>query len=392
MSKYDRNIENTIELLGKLIGFKTISYSSNMELMSFIEKYLSSFGISSQFIYSDDKTRANLLACIGPADSALPGIVVSGHTDVVPSTGQAWTKPDFVMTREAGRLYGRGTTDMKGFIATVLGVVPYWQSLALKRPIYLAFSYDEEVGCLGVRSMLDVMRTLAVPPLACIIGEPTALKPVYGHKGKMAIRCELTGLAAHSAYTNKGVNAIEYAAELITHICQVAQQLQQPEKQNARFDPPWSTIQIGTIKGGQAVNIVAEKCSFDFEIRALPGMDIYAVLNQIKQYASTVLLPAMQTRSKDCAIVFTELAAYPALETSRTGFLAELMKRLTGISEDATVSFGTEGGLFSEQGIESIVYGPGSMDQGHKPDEYIEIEQLQACDAVLRSLGRLLQE
>lgn len=387
MSTSCSEIQPTIDILGKLIGFKTVSYQSNLEMLDFIKNYLNSFEIDCQFIYSDDKKRANLLACIGPKNSTKPGIIVSGHTDVVPTAGQPWTKPDFTMVEEDGRLYGRGTADMKGFIAAVLGVVPYWTQLELSRPIYLAFSYDEEVGCLGVRSLLDVVSQMAVQPIACIVGEPTELKPVYGHKGKVALRCEVKGLSAHSAYTNKGVNAIEYAVDLISKIKDIAHDLQVPEKENPRFDPPWSSIQVGVIKGGQAINIVPEKCEFDFEIRSLPGVDIEVILAEIKAYAELQLVPKMQEISETCQITFTELSAYPSLQTEPCSFVAQLIQKLTGITTDLTVSYGTEGGLFNQQGIESVVYGPGSMDQGHKPDEFIEISQLELCDQVLKELG-----
>lgn len=387
MDNQNAGIKPTIDLLEKLISFKTVSLQSNLELLDFIKNYLNSFGVDCQFIYNEDKTRANLLACIGPENSSNPGIIMSGHTDVVPTTGQPWTKPDFQMTQENGRLYGRGTADMKGFIAAVLGAVPYWTKLDLQRPIYLAFSYDEEVGCLGVRSLLDVVSKLPIHPLACVIGEPTELKPVYGHKGKIAMRCNITGFSAHSAYPNKGVNAIEYAVDLIGKIKSVARGLQVEEKLNERFDPPWSSIQVGLIKGGQAINIVPEKCEFDFEIRVLPGMDTQEIVKEIKEYAENYLVPRMKNVSEQCEITFTELSSYPALETSYHSFISQLIQKLSGISSDATVSYGTEGGLFSERNIESIVYGPGSMDQGHKPDEYIEISQLELCHKFLLDLG-----
>lgn len=382
-----QGIQPTIDLLEKLISFRTVSLESNLELLDFIKNYLNSFDVACQFIYNEDRTRANLLACIGPSNSNSPGIILSGHTDVVPTTGQPWTKSDFLLTRESGRLYGRGTADMKGFIAAVLGAVPYWKTLDLQRPIYLAFSYDEEVGCLGVRSLLDVVAQLPVQPLACIIGEPTELQPVYGHKGKIALRCTITGFSAHSAYPNKGINAIEYAVDLIGKIKLVARDLQVAEKLNTRFSPPWSSIQVGLIKGGQAINIVPEECVFDFEIRVLPGVDTKKIVQEIKDYAENYLVPRMKAISNQCDITFNELSSYPALETSHNCFISQLIQKLSGISSDATVPYGTEGGLFSEKNIDSIVYGPGSMDQGHKPDEYIEISQLESCHHFLKDLG-----
>ncbi|MEO8937962.1 MAG: acetylornithine deacetylase, partial [Burkholderiaceae bacterium] len=253
------------ELLDRLIGFATVSRDSNLEMIDFIRHYLLDLGVESELFYNAERTKANLFATIGPRDRG--GIALSGHTDVVPVDGQAWTVDAFKLTERDGRLYGRGTADMKGFIASVLAAVPVFRKRALHMPVHLAFSYDEEVGCLGVRPMLRQLETRAHKPVLCLIGEPTESKPVLGHKGKLAMRCQVKGAPCHSAYAPHGVNAIQYAARLICRLEEIGEQLSQPEHHDRRFDPPFSTVQTGVIKGGRALNIVPAECEFDFEVR-----------------------------------------------------------------------------------------------------------------------------
>lgn len=372
------------ELLARLVAFDTTSRESNLALIDFVRGYLDSHGVSCELIYNAQKTKANLFATIGPAQ--IPGIVLSGHTDVVPVDGQAWTFPPFELSEEEGRLYGRGTADMKGYIACVLAIVPQLTQNTLRMPVHIALSYDEEVGCLGVRSLLEVLGSRSVKPLLCVIGEPTELKPVLGHKGKVAMRCDVHGLACHSAHSPSGINAIEYAAQLISELGRLGKALQAEELQDARFDPPFSTIQVGVIGGGTALNIVPEHCRFDFEVRSLPVQDPHDVITAMQAYAQHNLLPAMQAVSGLGDIRFTELSSYPGLDTSRHSQAAELIAQFCGSRAFATVAFGTEGGLFDQSGIPAVVCGPGSMAQGHKPDEFISIEQLEACDQMLRQV------
>lgn len=377
------------ELLARLVGFATVSRDSNLELIGFIRDYLADFGIHSELIYNPERTKANLFATLGPDDRG--GIVLSGHTDVVPVDGQAWSVEPFVLSEREGRLYGRGTADMKGFLASVLAAVPGLTRRRLHLPLHLAFSYDEEVGCLGVRPMLERLRQRPHPPLLCLIGEPTELRPVLGHKGKLAMRCQVRGAACHSAYAPYGVNAIEYAARLIGKLGDIGRQLAQPEHHDPRFDPPFSTVQTGTIQGGRALNIVPAECQFDFEVRTLPGHDAQAVVAQLQGYADAELVPQMQARQADTGIALHPLSAYPGLATAADSEAAELLALLSGSRQFSTVAFGTEGGLFHQAGIPTVVCGPGSMDQGHKPDEFISLEQLHACDAMLRRLGDWLE-
>ncbi|WP_109511705.1 acetylornithine deacetylase [Pseudomonas ovata] len=366
-------------LLQTLVGFDTTSRESNLSLIEFVREYLAGFGVASELIYNEARSKANLFASVGPVE--LPGIVLSGHTDVVPVDGQAWTWPPFELTERDGKLFGRGTADMKGYIACVLALVPALLTASLTRPVHIALSYDEEVGCLGVRSLLKVLERRPVKPLLCIIGEPTELKPVLGHKGKLAMRCDVHGEACHSAYAPYGVNAIEHAADLIGELGRIGQRLQ--AHQDPRFDPPFSTMQAGLISGGKALNIVPADCRFDFEIRSLPSQNPAEVAAQLQRYAHEQVLPRMQAVSAQSAIRFTELSAYPGLVTDEHSQAAALIAAFSRTRAFSTVAFGTEGGLFDAIGIPTVVCGPGSMDQGHKPDEFVSVEQLAGCDAML---------
>ncbi|WP_060481110.1 acetylornithine deacetylase [Pseudomonas sp. NBRC 111119] len=377
-------------LLARLVGFATVSRDSNLDLIGFVRDYLARLGVASELFLNTEGTKANLFATIGPTDVA--GIVLSGHTDVVPVDGQAWTVAPFALSEHDGRLYGRGTADMKGFIASVLAAVPALLAEPLRMPVHLAFSYDEEVGCLGVRSMLAALEQRPLKPRLCLIGEPTELKPVLGHKGKLAVRCQVQGAACHSAYAPYGVNAIEYAAKLIGKLGDLGEALASPERHDCRFDPPFSTVQTGVIKGGTALNIVPAHCEFDFEVRALPGFDAATVASELQQYADAELLPRMRKVNRESAIRLQPLSAYPGLATPADSEAAQLLALLSGSEAFGTVAFGTEGGLFDQAGIPTVVCGPGSMDQGHKPDEFVSVEQLRACDAMLARLVAYLRQ
>ena len=381
---------NSQDLLAKLIGFDTTSRESNLQLIEFVRNYLAELHVPCDLIFNEERSKANLFATLGPAD--VSGVVLSGHTDVVPVDGQPWTVPPFALTERNGKLYGRGAADMKGYIACVLAAVPALLARPLRMPVHIALSYDEEVGCLGVRSLLAELQQRPHKPLLCIIGEPTELKPVLGHKGKLAMRCDVHGAACHSAYAPQGVNAIEYAAELIGELGRIGTRLRAAELHDERFDPPFSTVQTGVISGGKALNIVPADCRFDFEVRALPAHDPRQVAEELEHYAQQNLLPRMQAVDAGSRIRFSELSAYPGLATDAQSQAASLIAQLCGSSDFTTVAFGTEGGLFDAIGIPTVVCGPGSIEQGHKPDEFVSVEQLAGCDAMLQRLVAVLQE
>jgi acetylornithine deacetylase len=273
----------------------------------------------------------------------------------------------------------------------VLAAVPRFLVANLRLPVHLAFSYDEEVGCLGVHSLLAALRLRPHPPIVCIIGEPTELRPVLGHKGKLAMRCRVLGAACHSAHAPQGVNAIEYAARLVAELGAIGERLAARELHDTRFDPPFSTVQTGLIRGGQALNIVPADCQFDFEVRALPGLDPHCVADELALFARERLLPRMRQVHGGSDIAFTRLASYPALATAPDSEVADLIALLSGRDDFGTVAFGSEGGLFDQAGIPTVICGPGSMAQGHKPDEFISLAQLQACDALMERLAQWLQ-
>jgi len=378
------------DLLARLIAFPTVSRDSNLALIDFVRDYLEGLGLSCELDYNAERSKANLHARLGPAGAG--GVMLSGHSDVVPVDGQAWSVPAFALTERDGLLYGRGAADMKGFIACVLAAVPRFLEQPLRLPLHIAISYDEEVGCLGVRSLVERLRASPERPAICLIGEPTEMRPVLGHKGKLAMRCQVHGAACHSAYAPQGVNAIEYAARLIGKLGEIGAQLAAPARHDARFDPPYSTVQTGLIQGGRALNIVPAECRFDFEVRALPADDPQQVARDLRAYAETELLPQMRAVSAASAIEFQALSAYPGLATDPQGEAAELLALLSGSRDFSTVAFGTEGGLFDEAGIATVICGPGSMEQGHKPDEFVSLAQLDACDALLARLAQWLQQ
>ncbi|QJT81048.1 acetylornithine deacetylase [Kosakonia sp. MUSA4] len=373
------------KLLEQLVAFNTTSRESNLALIDFVRRYLTGLGVDCELIHNAERSKANLYARLGPPGSG--GVMLSGHSDVVPVDGQSWSVPPFVLTEREGKLYGRGTADMKGFIACMLAAVPYFLAQPLAQPLYLAISYDEEVGCLGVRTLLDALSRRPEKPDICLIGEPTELQPVLGHKGKLGMRCEVQGAACHSAYAPQGVNAIEYAAKLIHQLTVIGQRLAAPEHLDARFDPPFTTVQTGVIQGGRALNIVPAECTFDFEVRTLPQDDAQEVAQELERYAQRELLPQMHAVNSDAAIRFYPISGYPGLYTAAQSAAARLLAHLTGSEAFSTVAFGTEGGLFHQAGIPSVVCGPGSMAQGHKADEFITVEQMDACDALLRRLA-----
>ena len=369
-------------MIRRLVAFPTVSRDSNLALIEHVRAYLHGLGVDSHLIYDDDRRKANLYATLGPPDKA--GICLSGHTDVVPVDGQDWDTDPFTATLRDGRLYGRGTCDMKGFLGAVLALAPEFLERGLNTPLHLALSYDEEVGCLGVPRLID---GLAVKPAACIVGEPTGMKPVVGHKGKLSVACHVHGLECHSSMApDGGVNAVEYAAQLIVHLRAMAERRRTRGPFDPEFDPPHTTIHTGTICGGTALNIVPADCVFHFEFRTLPCDDAEALLAEARAYAETELLPQMRAVGPDTGFGFSRIAAFPGLDTPKDHPVVDLVKALTGANAVGKVSFGTEAGLFSAADIPAVVCGPGFIDQAHKPNEFITLDQIAACEAFLRRL------
>ena len=376
----------TLQLLETLVGFDTTSRQSNLQLINFVRNYLEDYGIESTLIYNDEGDRANLYATIGPHD--VGGVLLSGHTDVVPVTGQSWDYDPYQLTDRDGVLYGRGSSDMKGFIAASLAAVPDMVANRLQTPLHLAFSYDEEIGCVGARDMVEKLKLLEVKPKLGVIGEPTLMQSVIGHKGKRTFRVEFTGYSCHSAYVDDGVNAIEYASKLIVFIQQMNQRLVDRGQTDSGYSVDHSTFQTGVITGGTVINIVPRSCEFVFEIRHLPQHDVEAMLREITDYAFEEVLPDMRAVNETCDINFTTLSAYPGMHTHEDSECVALVSSLTDHAcSGEKVSFGTEGGLFQEHlEMNCVVCGPGSIEQAHKPNEFIHRSQLNECDLFLNKL------
>ena len=376
---------NVRQMLDRLVGFDTTSRNSNLALIEFVQDYLDRFGIASDLVFDATGTKANLFATVGPAEE--PGIVLSGHTDVVPVDGQDWSSDPFACVSRDDRLYGRGTADMKGFVATALALVPEFQALPLAAPVHLALSYDEEVGCKGVPDLLDhIAARLPAPPSGCVVGEPTGMRVANGHKGKAGYVCSVTGLASNSALNHLGVNAIEVAAEIITELRRLNDEFRAAGPFASGFEPPHCTTSTGVIAGGSALNIVPDRCRFEFEFRPLPGQDPDALFGRLREWAERTLLPPMRALSPATGIEWRELMSYPGLGGTNGASIEEICCRLSATSAPLKLAFGTEAGHFAARGIPSVVCGPGDIRVAHKADEYVELAQLERCTQFLRAL------
>ena len=375
----------TSDILARLVGFDTTSRNSNLALIEFVEAYLAGYGIAAERVPDETGEKANLWATIGAANR--PGIVLSGHTDVVPVDGQTWTSDPFELSERGGKLYGRGACDMKGFLAACLAAVPDMVTRDMKRPIHLAFSYDEEVGCVGVVKLLDALRDRPNRPQFCIVGEPTDMQVVIGHKAKRSMRVTVTGRGCHSSLAPEGVNAVEYAALMIARLREIGTRLSSKGAADDAYDVPFTTSHTGTIAGGTALNIVPDHCRFECEFRVMPSEDADALVEEIAAYARETLVPQMQAIAPEASIDIDVYAAFPGIETSADGELTGLVKRFAGANGHAKVAYGTEAGRFKEMlDIETVICGPGRIAVAHRPDEFVEIAQLDRCDAFLARL------
>lgn len=376
----------SLEMIRKLVSFDTTSRNSNLGIIEFIRDYLASHGIEARLVHDEAGKKANLYATLGPQDK--PGIALSGHTDVVPVDGQEWSSDPWTLTERDGKLYGRGTCDMKSFVAIALAMVPDFLAQPLATPIHLLFSYDEEVGCVGVRRLIAELKQLPVRPASVIVGEPTGMKVIVAHKGKLSVRCHVRGFEAHSSLAPRGVNAIEYAAELIAQLNRMGRRIAAEGPFDPHYDVAHSTVHTGVIHGGTALNIVPKDCYFDFEFRHLTGVDPEALFGELKKFAETELVPAMRKVAPDTGISWEDLSSFPGLDMPEEHDVVVLAKSLAGANAVQKVAFGTEAGLFQQAGMPTIICGPGSIDQAHKPNEFVSLEQVALCEAFL---GRLIK-
>ena len=371
----------SVEILERLIAFETVSRMPNIALIDYLRALLEDAGIPCRLVESDNGANANLFATVGPTDR--PGVMLSGHTDVVPTEGQAWTVAPFRMSEREGRLYGRGTTDMKGFVACAIRAALLAAERELETPIHLALSYDEEIGCVGVRRLIETLSGAPVRPRLCIVGEPTSLAIATGHKGKTAARATCRGKEVHSALAPQGHNAIHLACRFVQDLQALQAEIERDGPRDGDYEVPYTTLHAGLIQGGTALNIVPNLCTVDFEIRHLRADDPEAVMARIAAAAAEASAEA----PADCGIEIETLNSYPGLDTPPDAEVVSFVKALTGANSTSKVAFGTEGGLFSERlGVPTVVCGPGSMAQGHKPDEFIARAQIEACDAMLDRL------
>ena len=378
---------DTVELLERLVAMDTTSRNSNLELIGFVEELLGEHGIASHRTTDASGAKANLLARIGPETDG--GVVLSAHTDCVPVDGQQWSTDPFELTRDGSRLFGRGTTDMKGFLAAALAVVPEAVGADLQRPLYLALSYDEEVGALGAEALVDDLVRHHPTPSAVVVGEPTSMQPVTAHKGVRSFRTVVQGKDGHSSKPDLAANAVAAAARLAVFIDELAAE-RRAEAVDPRFEPPATTFNLATIAGGQAINIVPARCDLTWEYRPVPADDSDDLRRRVDAHARDEVLPRLQRTWPGATITTEPEAVVPALDAEEDGAAEELVRRLTGSEEPAgTVPFGTDGGYFQQAGLSTVVCGPGDIDQAHQPDEFIEVAQLDACD---RMLGRLVAQ
>jgi acetylornithine deacetylase len=376
----------TKDILARLIAFPTVSSEPNIALIRWLADLLRDAGAEVRVIPDASGQKANLFATIGPRDRG--GVMLSGHTDVVPVAGQAWTKPPFELTEADGRFYGRGTCDMKGFVAAATAAAIAAAKRDLRMPLHLAFSYDEEVGCLGVHSLIDMLAAAPVRPRMCIVGEPTGMAVATGHKGKIGMRAVFTGREGHSALAPLAVNALHMGADFINEVRALQARIEATGRRDGDYDVPYTTMHVGRIAGGGPLNIVPNRCEVDYEVRNVAEDDPVALMNELTDKARAL---AAATDAPEAGVSFEKIMEYPGLGTPTDAGVVNFVKSMTGANGTIKVAFGTEGGLFDGQlGMPTAICGPGSMMQGHKPDEYVTVEQMALCEGMLARLTERL--
>jgi acetylornithine deacetylase len=369
-------------MIERLIAFKTVSRDSNLGLIEWVRDYLRTMGAKTRLTHDPTGKKANLFATLG--DSQKPGLILSGHTDVVPVDGQNWDTDPFVATERDGKLFARGAADMKGFIGIILAHAPRFLAALnegrLDAPLHYALSYDEEVGCLGVRGLIRDLEENSIRPAGCVVGEPTSMQPIVAHKGTHRFRCAVHGREAHSSYVTRGVNAIEYAARLVVYIRQIADRLAQIETRDYGFTVPYSTLSTGLIQGGIAANVIPKECIFQFDMRTLPNASADALYQEIRGYAEE-LAREMQQTDASSGIDLKWMSQTVGLAASETDAIVQWAMRLANNHSVGKVSYGTEAGLFQQMGVSSVICGPGDIAQAHTPNEFVALEQLAQCEA-----------
>ena len=378
------NVQNSKDILTALVSFDTVSRNSNLDLIAWVEGYLDRLGVAHERIYDETGQKSNLWATLGPAD--VPGYILSGHTDVVPVDDQAWTDSPFKLTERDGKLYGRGSTDMKGYVACCLAAVPDMLKANLKKPLHLALSYDEEVGCWGVRGMIAKIPERPARPIACFVGEPTEMDVVIGHKAKRSFKVVVHGRTCHSSLAPLGVNAVEYAARVIAKIRDISDRMAKQGVRDDLYDIPFTTGHTGYLHGGTALNIVPDIATFEFEFRTIAADKSSDLVKEVIDYAKNVLEPEMKAVAPEAGFDFEDRSEFAGLDTAENAEITLLAKQLSGRNSHSKVAYGTEGGLFSQAGIPTVVCGPGNIDQAHKADEFIKIAELEKCGAFLDRL------
>jgi len=373
------------EMLDKLVSFKTVSLDSNLEMIKFIQDYLNSYGIDSHLVFNNLKTKANLYAQIGP--NVEGGILLSGHTDVVPIEGQSWTSDPFRLIEKNGRLYGRGSCDMKGFNALILAAIPTMMKVKLQKPIQIAFSYDEEVGCLGAPAMINKIRVTLPKAAAVIVGEPTMMNTVNGHKTSIGLKTHVRGFEVHSSLMHNGVSAVMNAGKLVSWVSEQTEKnkAMKVQEENRKFEPPFTTLHVGVINGGTAGNITAKDCRFSLDIRCLPSESSKAWVKKYEEYAE-IVEAQMQTTNTKSYINIEKAHFVPGLQPEVNGFAEALVRQITRQNNTEMVSYGTEAGQFQEAGYSTIICGPGSIKQAHQANEYIDVLQLKKGELFISEL------
>jgi acetylornithine deacetylase len=377
----------SLDLIHTLVGYDTTSRDSNLALIDWIRGYLERHGFTATLTFDDDRRKANLFATLAAVDgnATTGGTVLSGHTDVVPVDNQPWESDPFTVTMRDGRLYGRGVTDMKSFSACGLAFVPEFVRRGVAKPLHFALSYDEEVGCIGVRRLIADIVARGVRPAACIVGEPTGMEIVVAHKGKKAWRCRVRGFEAHSSLTPSGVNAVQIACEIVAYIARRAREFRDAGKRDDAYDVPYTTAHVGTIRGGTALNIVPRDCTFDFEIRHLPFDDPDLFIRDVQQFAAG-FLAAMHAVDAGTYIEFDHLSTLPGFDTHDGSDVTALGHACNATDDVGKVSFGTEASLFHGASIPTIICGPGHIAQAHQPNEWVSLDQIARCEAFMQRL------